>query len=255
MAQELSHPFTLACAFALAAWLHQSPSGGASCPRAGRDGDCALDRAGFPFWVAVGNVFRGWALAEQDKERKGLPRYVRVWLPTGLRGQRLQRPYFLALLAEAYGKVGQAEEGLDVLAEALDAGGENWRALLRSGAVSAERGADAPMQRTARVGNRATNTDPQSPSPLSPCSSRGVFPQSHRNCPKAASQVAGTTRGDEPGPAATTASDAARITYTRNTKHAPCSTKHTQCYPRSTTGSPKGLTRRTCKRQRRCYRS
>jgi predicted ATPase len=29
------------------------------------------------------------------------------------------RPYYLALLAEAYGKSGQAEEGLDVLAEAL----------------------------------------------------------------------------------------------------------------------------------------
>ena len=29
------------------------------------------------------------------------------------------RPYCLALLAEAYGKVGQVEEGLSVLAEAL----------------------------------------------------------------------------------------------------------------------------------------
>ena len=34
-------------------------------------------------------------------------------------GAELTRPYFLALLAEAYGKVGQAEEGLTVLAEAL----------------------------------------------------------------------------------------------------------------------------------------
>ena len=36
-------------------------------------------------------------------------------------GAELWRPYFLALLAEAYGKVGQAEEGLTVLAEALAA--------------------------------------------------------------------------------------------------------------------------------------
>jgi predicted ATPase len=34
-------------------------------------------------------------------------------------GMRLQYPHFLALLAEAYGKAGQAEEGLSVLAEAL----------------------------------------------------------------------------------------------------------------------------------------
>ena len=32
-------------------------------------------------------------------------------------GAELGRPYYLALLAEAYGKVGQAEEGLTVLAE------------------------------------------------------------------------------------------------------------------------------------------
>ena len=45
-------------------------------------------------------------------------RYARAWPPTG-HGSRAVRPYFLALLAEAYGKVGQAEEGLTVLAEAL----------------------------------------------------------------------------------------------------------------------------------------
>jgi predicted ATPase len=36
-------------------------------------------------------------------------------------GAELQRPYYLALLAEAYGKAGQAEEGLSVLVEALTA--------------------------------------------------------------------------------------------------------------------------------------
>jgi len=35
------------------------------------------------------------------------------------RGAKIVESYFLALLAEAYGKVGQAEEGLSVLAEAL----------------------------------------------------------------------------------------------------------------------------------------
>ena len=49
-----------------------------------------------------------------------------AWRATGA---ELWRPYFLALLAEAYGKVGQAEEGLSVLAEALAAGGQNWGAL------------------------------------------------------------------------------------------------------------------------------
>ena len=36
-------------------------------------------------------------------------------------GAEVWRPYHLALLAEAYGKTGQVEEGLTALAEALDA--------------------------------------------------------------------------------------------------------------------------------------
>jgi len=34
-------------------------------------------------------------------------------------GAEVERSYFLGLLAEAYGKIGQTEEGLRVLAEAL----------------------------------------------------------------------------------------------------------------------------------------
>jgi predicted ATPase len=44
-------------------------------------------------------------------------------------GEELLRPYFLALLAEAYGKAGQTVEGLTALAEALvvvDKTGEHY---------------------------------------------------------------------------------------------------------------------------------
>ena len=36
LAQELSHPYSLAFALNFAAWLHQLPPGGAGSPRAGR---------------------------------------------------------------------------------------------------------------------------------------------------------------------------------------------------------------------------
>ena len=49
-------------------------------------------------------------------------------------GGKVQRPFFLALLAEAYGKVGQAKEGLTVLVEAFaivdNAGQRYWEAEL-----------------------------------------------------------------------------------------------------------------------------
>ena len=49
-------------------------------------------------------------------------------------GAELTRPYFLALLAEMYGEIGQAEEGLNTLGEALAAvhksGERHWEAEL-----------------------------------------------------------------------------------------------------------------------------
>jgi predicted ATPase len=63
-------------------------------------------------------ILRGWALAEQGQVagivqmRQGLATYKTAG------GQEMQS-YFLALLVEAYGKTGQAEEGLTLLAEAL----------------------------------------------------------------------------------------------------------------------------------------
>ena len=73
----------------------------------------------------MGTILRGWALAEQGQGEEGITQIrqgLAAYRATGAEGQH---PYFLALLAEAYGKGGQTEEGLAVLAEALAAGGQN----------------------------------------------------------------------------------------------------------------------------------
>jgi predicted ATPase len=74
---------------------------------------------GFPLFWALGTILRGWALAEEGQREEGIAQMrqgVAAWRATGA---ELTQPYFLALLAEVYGKVGQTEEGLRVLAEAL----------------------------------------------------------------------------------------------------------------------------------------
>ncbi len=61
----------------------------------------------------------GWALAEQGQRERGIAQIrqgLAAWWTTGTEAYR---PYFLTLLAEAYEKAGQAEEGLTLLAEAL----------------------------------------------------------------------------------------------------------------------------------------
>ena len=121
-----------------------SSAGRGRQPKSGQRQLIALStEQGFPFWLAWGTILRGWALAEQGQGEEGIAQMRQGLAAYRATGAELARPYCLALLAEAYGKVGQAEEGLSVLAEALAAGGQNWGALLRGGAVSAERGADA----------------------------------------------------------------------------------------------------------------
>jgi predicted ATPase len=84
----------------------------------------------------------GWALAQRSHEpgaRQGpgeegitqIQQSLTAWRATGA---KVFRPYGLALLAEAYGKVGQREAGLTRLAEALlvvdDTGERRWEAEL-----------------------------------------------------------------------------------------------------------------------------
>src|SRR5262249_56639673 len=74
---------------------------------------------GLSLWQANGRIMGGWARVEEgdcesgiDQIRQGLT----DWVATGA---ETHRTYFLGLLAEALGRGGQIEEGLDVLAEAL----------------------------------------------------------------------------------------------------------------------------------------
>jgi predicted ATPase len=74
---------------------------------------------GFPQWVAQGAVLRGWALAQQGRAQEGIEQLHRGLIALRATGAEILRPYYLALLAEAHGTMGQPEAGLTVLAEAL----------------------------------------------------------------------------------------------------------------------------------------
>jgi predicted ATPase len=88
----------------------------------------AMDQ-GFPQWMTVGAMLRGWALAQQGQAQEGIAQIqqgLTAWRATGA---EISRPYFLALLTQVHGTMGQPEEGLAVLTEALtlvDTTGERW---------------------------------------------------------------------------------------------------------------------------------
>ena len=129
LAQELSHPFSLAAARVYAAMLHQLRRERALTQEWAEAGITLAREQGFPVWLGQGTVLQGWALAEQGQSEEGISQ-IRQGLATHQAiGAGLFQSYYLALLAEAYGKAGQAEEGLAALAEALtvvDKSGERF---------------------------------------------------------------------------------------------------------------------------------
>jgi predicted ATPase len=84
---------------------------------------------GFAHRVAQGHILLGWALAMQGDAAAGVAHLQQGLGAVQSIGQKLYRPYYLALLAEAYGQAGQSEAGLTVLNEAVtlaDETEEQW---------------------------------------------------------------------------------------------------------------------------------
>jgi predicted ATPase len=75
---------------------------------------------GFPYWVAFGTIVRGRALAEQGQVEEGIAQMHQGLSAWRAMGVELSRIRLLPWLAAGYAKARQAEEGLNVLAEALD---------------------------------------------------------------------------------------------------------------------------------------
>jgi class 3 adenylate cyclase/predicted ATPase len=119
LAQELSYPYSLAAARGSAAMTHQLRR---ESPLTQKWAEAAITLAreqGFPVWFGQGSVLQGWAQAEQGQIEEGITQ-IRQGLATHEAiGAGLLKSYYLVLLAEVYGKAGQAEDGLAALAEAL----------------------------------------------------------------------------------------------------------------------------------------
>ena len=120
LARELAHPFSLAFALDFAASLHQH-SREIQMAQEWAEASIALcSEQGFPFWLAWATIVAGWALAKQGQEESGIARMLQGLAPWQAIGAGWGRPYFLTMLAEAYGGAGQLEEGLSVLVKALE---------------------------------------------------------------------------------------------------------------------------------------
>jgi predicted ATPase len=74
---------------------------------------------GFAYYLAWATILQGWALAAQHQDTTGIAQMRQGLAALQATGGAARLPCYLALLAEAHARAGQAEAGLTVVAEAL----------------------------------------------------------------------------------------------------------------------------------------
>ena len=119
LARRLNHPHTLATATGFGARTYQLSGNLNAVEECAAETVAVASAHDLRFYRAIGVMFGGWALTRRGKIEEGISQ-----LQSGLDAFRateavLLLAYFTALLAEVYGEIGQASEGLRIL-ETID---------------------------------------------------------------------------------------------------------------------------------------
>ncbi len=120
LATEVDHPFTSAFAHFFASMVYQFRGEGQQVyDHAEAAISLSIDQ-GFPFWLAIGTVLRGWALMTLGEVEEGVSQMRQGLTEWRRSGVELAIPYLLTLIAEGYKNLEQVKAGLDVLVEGIE---------------------------------------------------------------------------------------------------------------------------------------
>jgi tetratricopeptide (TPR) repeat protein len=120
VAEQLGYPFNLAFAYNWAARVHQDRRDLALTRDLAERAYSLCTEQGFPNWRACAMIMRGWVLSEEGNPPTGTEQMLAGDTLYRSIGGECFRSYFLALLAEAYGKGGRPDEGLRLVGEAIE---------------------------------------------------------------------------------------------------------------------------------------
>jgi predicted ATPase/class 3 adenylate cyclase/DNA-binding winged helix-turn-helix (wHTH) protein len=119
LAEEHAHPFSQAIALAYAIMLHQLRREPHIVYDLTDTAVALCTEQGFAYYLAWVTIIQGWSLAAQGQKDAGIEQMRQGLGALQSTDAKRGLPYYLALLAEEYGAVGQTDEGLRVLAEAF----------------------------------------------------------------------------------------------------------------------------------------
>jgi DNA-binding winged helix-turn-helix (wHTH) protein/class 3 adenylate cyclase/predicted ATPase len=151
LAQQLAHPNSRVFALHYNARLHMWRREVALVKAQAEAAIALMQEYGLVNFLGGAMVMLGWVLGEQGAVEEGIAQIRRALDIHGVHGIKLGLYENLAILARAYGRAGQAQEGLHVLAEAMAAAHNNGESyceaelyrlkgelLLQSGIAGAE---------------------------------------------------------------------------------------------------------------------
>ncbi|MDZ7345075.1 MAG: AAA family ATPase, partial [candidate division KSB1 bacterium] len=119
LAQAIEHLFSLGYAQTWAAVLYMLRREAPAAKKMSEEVIALAAEEVFPFWLADGEMIRGWALSQQDQSIEGLQQLRRGIATWKAMGASLWQTQQLGMLAEAHAALGQIQDGLAAVNEAL----------------------------------------------------------------------------------------------------------------------------------------
>jgi adenylate cyclase len=119
LAEAQAHPFSVAFALCYSAMMYQYRGEPDAVQELAEAAINLSSEQGFVFWLAQASFLRGWAMVEGGQTHEGIAEMQRSLADWRATGTEFLVAYTSALLAEAYARIGQLDEGLTLLEEAL----------------------------------------------------------------------------------------------------------------------------------------
>ena len=129
LAHEVGHLPSIIFALGHRANVHQIAREVTPALEAAEAAITIAEKEGVPLFGSWARIAKGWALAHLGQAEQGIAQIREGLAMASATGAETWHTYNLAQLAEACGKAGRIDEGLDVIAEALDVvqeKGERW---------------------------------------------------------------------------------------------------------------------------------
>jgi DNA-binding winged helix-turn-helix (wHTH) protein/predicted ATPase len=121
LARELAHPYTLAYAFAHASLIQQKCRQVSAARKSAEEAIAICSRHGFPFFLGIATVIRGWTLAHDGQAEKGIAQILEGIDIYKTTGSGINGAQLCLSLAEAYDFAGNVSAGFKAAEKALDA--------------------------------------------------------------------------------------------------------------------------------------